>query len=478
MPASERTPPTAKRTSSVSERAPEAGPSTHRAAERMSRVDYAWLRMDNDANQMMIVGVWLLKPTLTVAELRQRVAQTLLTYPRFCQRVSEDAVGAAWVTVPVDLDQHVVKQTLRVQPGQTSLDALKDCVADLATWALPRKRPLWQMHVVEDLGDGRSAMITRIHHCIGDGISLISVMLAMADADPSQAAAADAPSSRRRSKGAFKGLFKGPGGQDWFTAVPLQAARQAGQIVNDIAAFASMDDDSPTRLKGRATPGKSVAWCEPLPLDGVKLVGRVMGVTVNDVLLACVAGAIGNYLRSKGDDIQGQAIRAMVPVNLRPLDQAHKLGNKFGLVPLMLPIGVDHPTRRLYDVHARMQALKGSYQPLLAFGVLAMTGTMFKPLQDRVLNLYAKKATAVMTNVPGPKDPIRFCGRAVDQVMFWVPQSGDIGLGVSILSYAGGVQLGLITDTGMCADPQAIVDGFAPEFDKLLLLALMAPWES
>jgi hypothetical protein len=101
---------------------------------------------------------------------------------------------------------------------------------------------------------------------------------------------------------------------------------------------------------------------------------------------------------------------------------------------------------------------------------------MIKPVQAAITGMFASKTTAVMTNVPGPKAPIRLCGRTVKQIMFWVPQSGDIGVGVSILSYGGGVQFGLITDSRMCPDPEAMIEGFAPEFEKLLWLALMSPW--
>jgi hypothetical protein len=102
--------------------------------------------------------------------------------------------------------------------------------------------------------------------------------------------------------------------------------------------------------------------------------------------------------------VSGKEIRAMVPVNLRPLDQAYKLGNRFGLVPLVLPIGVENPVERVYEVRRRMTALKGSTQPLLAFGLLAVAGLLIKPAQDAMLNLFGKKTTAVMTNVPGPRE--------------------------------------------------------------------------
>jgi diacylglycerol O-acyltransferase / wax synthase len=456
--------------------------------ERMSRVDTAWLRMDSDANLMMIVGVWLLAPALTLPELRERIAQGLLAYPRFKHKVVEDAMGAHWVEdTGFDIAQHVRSVALEVQPGEAPLDSLKRRVANLAATPLPPDRPLWQFELVEDLGNGRSALVSRIHHCIGDGIALISVMLSIADggkAPPRRPTRDDhshddelltALALKAISLGS-QGLGKGmelmtlPGGGS------VEAARIGMQVAQDLAALALMPDDSPTRLKGHATPGKRVAWGEPLPLDGVKAVGKVFGVSINDVLLAAVAGAIGEYLRSKGDDPTGQEIRAMVPVNLRPLDQAYKLGNRFGLVPLVLPIGIANPVERLYAVHARMNELKGSYQPLLAFAVLALSGLMIKPVQQAITGLFARKATAVMTNVPGPREPLKFCGRTVEQVMFWVPQSGDIGMGVSILSYAGGVQFGLITDARMCPDPDAIVERFAPEFEQLMWLALMAPW--
>jgi WS/DGAT/MGAT family acyltransferase len=253
-------------------------------------------------------------------------------------------------------------------------------------------------------------------------------------------------------------------------------ARTGAKVLGDVAAMALMADDSPTRLKGKPGGAKRVAWGEPIALADVKAIGHALGASINDVLLACVAGAIAAWLRDAGDDPAGKEIRAMVPVNLRPLDQAWQLGNRFGLAPLVLPIGIDNPIARVRAVRARMNELKASYQPLLAFAVLAVAGQMAQPVQDALLGLFAKKATAVMTNVPGPAAPLTFCGATLRQTMFWVPASGDIGVGVSILSYGGGVQFGLITDAALCAEPQAIIDRFEPEFEKLVWLGLMLPW--
>ena len=166
----------------------------------------------------------------------------------------------------------------------------------------------------------------------------------------------------------------------------------------------------------------------------------------------------------------------MVPVNLRPIEEAWKLGNRFGLAPLVLPIGIQNPVERVFEVRRRMSSLKGGTQPLLSFGLLAVAGLLVKPAQDAMLNFFSKKTTAVMTNVPGPREKLSFCGATLEQNMAWVPQSGDVGLGVSILSYGGGVQFGVIADTRLCPVPQDIIDKFQPEFEKLTVMAMMMPW--
>jgi WS/DGAT/MGAT family acyltransferase len=468
-------------------------------AERMSRVDHAWLRMDNDVNLMMIVGVWLLEPALRYEALVERIASKLLQYERFRQKIVTDAMGARWVEDEhFDIHRHVVRETLQRRRGESARHALQARCGELATTPLDPAHPLWTFHLIEDY-DGGSAVIARIHHCIGDGIALIQVTLSITDggAGPPKRAPRGAAVEAEHDwlDDVFRPLTEltikaiGLTGEGVAKSVELlshpeqpllgslELARAGAKVVADAAALALMDDDSSTRLKGMPIGRKVVAWNEPIPLEAVKAVGKALGCSVNDVLLACVAGAIGHYLREHGDDPAGKEIRAMVPVNLRPLEDAWKLGNRFGLAPLTLPIGIDNPIERVYDVRRRMAELKGSTQPLLAFAILSMAGLLIKPVQDAILQLFAKKTTAVMTNVPGPAKRLKLCGTTIRQTMFWVPASGNIGMGVSILSYGGGVQFGLITDRKLCPDPQAIIDRFDPEFQKLLVLALMLPWD-
>ena len=160
----------------------------------MSRVDTAWLRMDNDVNLMMIVGVWLLQPKVVYETLCERVAEKLLKYERFRQVVVRDATGAAhWLDDEgFDIRHHVVREKLKRAKGQSEREALQARVGELATTPLDPDRPLWQFRLIESY-DGGSALIARVHHCIGDGIALISVMMTITDGG------SDPPARKRRA---------------------------------------------------------------------------------------------------------------------------------------------------------------------------------------------------------------------------------------------------------------------------------------
>jgi WS/DGAT/MGAT family acyltransferase len=461
--------------------------------EKISAVDTAWLRMDRPGNLMMICAVLSFRERVSSAALRRVIEGRFLRFRRFRQRPVQTATGAFWENASdFDLDQHVIDVALPGAAGKRELQAL---VCRLARTPLNPAWPLWQFHRVERYNGG-SAIIIRIHHCYADGIALVQVLLSMTDVGPhGPPVAAPPPAKKRRAHDDGSGDFVQPVADAMNAALKVGAtliergtdlwqhpakavalAEQGGALGAEIAKLALMGEDSPTRFKGTPGVAKRVAWADPLPLDEVKVVGRALGASVNDVLLSCVAGALRDYLASKGDVTDGVMMRALVPVNLRPAQKAYELGNRFGLVFLELPIGIENPIERLYAVRANMRALKGSFQPVLAFGLLAAMGAGPKLLQDQLLAALAKNASAVMTNVPGPQQPLYFAGGRIAQFMFWVPQSGDIGMGVSILSYDGAVQFGLITDRALCPDPERIIERFGDEFEKLVFTTLLAPW--
>jgi WS/DGAT/MGAT family acyltransferase len=253
-------------------------------------------------------------------------------------------------------------------------------------------------------------------------------------------------------------------------------AKEGGEIARELAVALSLTDDPQTVLRGPLGVSKRVAWAKPMPLAEVKAIGRAFGCTVNDVLMASAAGALRSYLLERGELIEGQSIRATVPVNLRPLKHARKLGNHFGLVFLDLPIGEDNPVARLEQVAYSMRCLKTSRQAIVSFGLLAALGMAPPGVQRIALELFSRKATTVATNVPGPQMPLYLAGCTVKEMMFWVPQTGSIGLGISILSYQGKVHFGLIADAKLVPDPDAIIQRFQPEFEKLVYIALMGGW--
>jgi len=242
---------------------------------------------------------------------------------------------------------------------------------------------------------------------------------------------------------------------------------RAAEGVYRLGRLVLLPPDQQTAFKGELGRRKRAAWSKPVPLDDFKAIGRAFGATVNDVLVATATGALRRYLEARGEPTGGVSIRASVPVNLRPLDEAHKLGNSFGLVFLTLPVGTVDPVKRLRSIKKEMDELKRSPEALVAYAVLNLMG--FAPVEVERLGLrfFGSKATAVLTNVPGPREPLYLAGRRLNHVMFWVPQSGHLGLGISILSYAGGVMLGVATDEGLVSDPERIVDGFEKEFKSL-----------
>jgi WS/DGAT/MGAT family acyltransferase len=252
-------------------------------------------------------------------------------------------------------------------------------------------------------------------------------------------------------------------------------AKEGGDIARELVQALALPDDPPSLLRGKLGVSKRVAWAPPLDLEEVKAVGRACDCTVNDVLMATAAGALRDYMIERGEHVEGMTLRATVPVNLRPLEHARKLGNHFGLVFLDLPVGISNPIRRLEHVAECMHQLKNSRQAIVAYGLLAALG--MAPVQELALDLFSRKATTVATNVPGPQQPLYLAGGKIREMMFWVPQTGSIGIGMSILSYNGKVHFGLISDAKLVPDPDGVIRRFAVEFEKLLYLTLMGNWD-
>ena len=438
----------------------------------MSSVDAAWLGMEDPTNLMMVTGVMLLDGKLEPARLKTLLDKRLAPFGRFHQRVTRPRTRGGmphWEDeVRFDIDNHVSHIALPAPAGDK---VLRELVSELMSTPLDMSKPLWHIHLIDGHERG-SVVLARIHHSIADGIALVRVMLSLTD--PTQTTSTRRRTERRRHAGTLDWLpaaiGRGVAAGQHLLDNPgrvADAARLGAAGAYRLGRLVMLPPDPPTAFKGELGRRKRAAWSNPVPLDDFKSIGKAFGATVNDVLVAATTGALRRYLDKRGERTAGLAIRASVPVNLRPVEQAHKLGNSFGLVFLTLPVGVVDPVRRLRLIKKEMDDLKRSPEALVAYGVLNLMGLTPVEVERLGLRFFGSKATAVLTNVPGPREPLYLGGRKIDQVMFWVPQSGRLGLGISILSYAGGVSLGVATDEGLIPDPDRIVAEFDREFKAL-----------
>lgn len=449
----------------------------------MSAVDRAWLRMESVENPMMISGVLILDQPITLKRLKRVFNERFLCFRRFRQRVVQQGDKVFWQDDPLfDIDNHIHTIAL---PGKGTQQDLQQLVSDLNSTPLDFNRPLWQMHYI-DRYDGGCALLIRIHHCIADGISLVRVLLSLTDPTPDAKVHHIVPikeAARSRTLGlqqfARRVIDSGQTaleqGRLFMQSVarepdyPIKLASAAGNIALDLVKLGLAPFEPRTGLKRALSGRKRVAWATPLSLAEVKLCARSLNGTVNDVLLSVVTAAVHRHFLATGEAIPPCGIRVAVPFNLRPLNKPiETLGNQFGLVLVTLPVEVTDPIMRFRQVQENMNRLKRSYQAQVTYSLLDLFGRGPDMLERRAMKLLSHKASAVLTNVPGPKEPVYLAGARLKQPMFWVPQSGDIGIGMSVLSYAGTVQFGITLDKSIQADPEALTGYFRESFAELL----------
>lgn len=226
-----------------------------------------------------------------------------------------------------------------------------------------------------------------------------------------------------------------------------------------------------TVLSGKVGTAKKVVWSEPVELARVKAVGRATSTTVNDVLVAALAGAVRRYQVEEGD--VAVDLPTMIPVNVRPLDRPlpSSLGNRFAVVLLTLPSGLSTPFARLAETKRRMDAIKRSPEAVITFGLINAIGLTGRRVSRVLVRFFARTSGGVTTNVPGPVDHRYLAGTRIDGLLGWVPGSGHQTLGTCIFTYAGTVRIGFKTDAGVIPEPGRILRAFHTELEALLALA-------
>jgi diacylglycerol O-acyltransferase / wax synthase len=454
---------------------------------RLSSADTAWLHMDRPTNLMVINSVDLFDQPLDWDRVKE-ITQTRLVdrYPRFRQRVVESRLplrAPRWEDDPDFALEHHMHHLALPAPGDRA--ALQELVGDLMTQPLDRNRPLWHTYMVDGFGDG-AAIIHRMHHCIADGVALARVMLSMTDAQPDAGIGPPTPErDRSPSPGLVRGAIGSTGrvlavtGYAGAAAVrqaaglvvsPSHAASLTGALARDGATALRLlltPADAASPIKGDPGISRRVSWTTGIPLARVKRIAHTTDATVNDVLMAALSGALRHYLQERGGPVR--EVQAMVPFNLRPLDRPvpRELGNRFGLVFLPLPVGVSGSYRRLVEVHRRMREIKESRDGAVSYALLSATGLTPEPVERRIVDLFTGKGTAVVSNLPGPSEPVYLAGTPVRASLFWAPTSGHIGMSVSIFTYRNEVTVGLMVDAALVPDPGEVVVQFERELRAL-----------
>lgn len=452
----------------------------------MSSVDKSWFRMESPGNPMMIGAVLVFENPIPITAFRRLLEERFLRFERFRQKVVRRGEALSWeLDQQFDLDHHLHIIAL---PGKGDKTSLQTLASDINSTPLDFNRPLWQIHYVDNY-QGGCALLVRIHHCIADGISLVRVLLSLTDEQPGSNVTPIRPNARvdRRDDRVANRVKRW--GYDF-----KAATEQARQLLNNLRTdpwygiklgaeiievgrellhLGLTPTDPPTSLKGQLVGRKLVAWAEPLSLSDVKKTAKALNGTVNDVLMTAATGALHHFLRQSGSQLPEEGIRVAVPFNLRPMHQPiDTLGNQFGLILVPLPVATACPLSRFKQVRAYMNQSKQSYQAQVTYSLLDLFGRGPDLLEKRALELLSNKASAVMTNVPGPTRPLYMAGVRLTQPMFWVPQTGGVGVGLSIFSYDDTIQFGVIADKNLIAKPDELVQGFIDAYHQLRVLTL------
>ncbi len=433
----------------------------------MDPVDAAWWRMDSPTNRMTIVAVMRFDGPFTAEAFTALLAERLAPFERFRLRVRATGGRPHWEEDPdFDFSRQVVTQT---ENPPTDDAGLKLLVGEMMSAPLAADRPPWQFLVIERFAEG-SVVIARLHHAIADGLALIHVLKSLADGAEVSGAASlvampraedaemdeselefDDPMPARRVR--FRDLV------GWFRRLP--------SLTIALLKFALTGRDKQSRFRGNQGEEKRVDWSSELDLKALRRAAISHSATINDVLLAVLSGGLRRYLEPYRTMAEEFELRAIIPVNLRHRHEELGLGNRFGLVILALPVGLRNLAARVREVHGRMLEARQSMEPVAAFGLLSTLGRAPGFLEDVAVKRLSATSSAAITHVPGPRKHLILAGRTLSELMFWVPRGGSVGMGISILTYAGTARIGLATDAGLVPDPDALARGIAAELGDL-----------
>jgi WS/DGAT/MGAT family acyltransferase len=453
--------------------------------EWMSPIDSSFLHVENATTPMHIGGVSIFEgPPPPFAELRAMVAGKLDLVPRYRQKVRSVPLAVAppvWIDDPhFSLDYHL-RHTAIPSPGTE--EQLRQMASRVFSQHLDRDKPLWELWAVEGLEGGRWALLSKVHHCMVDGVAatdLMSVMFSDTTAVSSAREWAPEPEpsglelllrtiARRASlDGQLDTLRRVLG-------APRETLRSLGEIARATAAASpSMRPVAASSLTGPIGPHRRWSWADVRLID-VKAVRSALGGTVNDVVLTLIANGFRELLHSRGEEVaEDRVIRTMVPVSVRRRGERGVYNNRVSAVFAGLPVGLPDPAQRLQRIRAEMDGVKQSKQAVAGDVLTSLSGfapPLLLALGSRLVTLSPRlNMHTATTNVPGPQQPVQTLGRRMLRSYPFVPVVGAIRIVVAIFSYDGGLYFGVTGDYDGAPDIDALTAGIEHGMDDLLAL--------
>ncbi len=454
--------------------------------DRLTGLDSSFLHLERDAAHMHVAGCAVFKGRApSHEELVEQIASRLHLVPRYRQRlafVPFDQGRPVWVDDPHFQVRFHVRHTALPRPGGD--EELKRLAGRVFSQALDRHRPLWELWLVEGLADDRFALLSKTHHALVDGVSGVDIATVLFDLTPDPLAVAPPdhdwiarplPTSAQLLADALLERATVPGeivrGVKHAWRGPRQVAGRVSRALVGVGAlaWAGLRAAPPTPFNVRIGPHRRFTWVDA-DLSDFKAVKNTFGGTVNDVVLAVVAGALGSYMRLHRHPTDGLELRALVPVSVRADVDRGALGNRVAAMWAPLPVGLADPVQRLADVSHAMRGIKESGQAVGAQVLTQLSGFAPPTVMAQAARLQARQRlfNLVVTNVPGPQQPLYMLGRELERIIPMVPLAENTALGIAIMSYNGQLSFGLTADYDALADVETLADELRAAIEELV----------
>jgi WS/DGAT/MGAT family acyltransferase len=461
--------------------------------DRLTGLDSSFLHLERDSAHMHVAGCMVFEGVApTYDELLEQIVSRLHLVPRYRQRLAFVPFGQGrpvWVDDPHFNVKFHVRHTALPRPGGE--EQLKRLAGRVFSQALDRGRPLWELWMVEGLSDDRFAILSKTHHALVDGVSGVDIATVLFDTSPEPMPVAapehkwvprPLPSSAQLLADSLLERATVPAeivrGVRATLRGPRHVAERMTRALGGVGAMAKVGLQAapPSPFNVRIGPHRRFTWVRG-ELNEFKAVKNALGGTVNDVVLAVVAGALGRYLRLHGEPTDDLVLKAMVPVSVRADVERGALGNRVAAMWAGLPVGLSDPVQRLLTIAREMDGIKESSQAVGAQVLTELTGFAPPTIMAQAARLQARQRlfNLVVTNVPGPQFPLYMLSRRLEAMYPMVPLAENQALGIAIMSYNGQLNFGLNADYDALPDLEALAEELRAAIEELVAAAGESP---